>query len=513
MGISLFPQTDPGAKKGQTVTGTNGAYNVDCSAGTDFYLDLNDSYYSQLDQIEYVGGTIAGGTGRTSNYSLSINSLTGGIASAPADGDLIIAVFTSTAANGGPSTDKAYNIDGYTQISKVFVDGNRRINLFVGYKFVIGTETSINFIGGSGNIDDAFSSAAYVFRNVSSTPLDVAVVQNTSPTTAIPTFSSITPVSANSRIVVIGAGGHQAGVQTYTSSGLSSFLTNGGADDVNDATLGIGQFNWSSGAYTPTSWTSAGITAFAGNQSFASVSLALRADYNKNADITFSNIPQSHKSINVFSNALSSSFVSRRISWDSNLIELASATRLLFPGQSFFYEIVAQGGSLFLKNSISSSKVQKTDKVTGTSSWICPPDVTQIDILLCGGGGGGSSTDSVPGAGSVRQETLSVIPGVSYSITIGAGGASGSTGSAGSSSSFGSLLTVPGGAGNAGAPGGVGGYGSSSRSYGIDGYGHGGNSGSAAYIQVPNNGSGGNGASTPQNGSSGVAIIKYWTAT
>lgn len=92
-----------------------------------------------------------------------------------------------------------------------------------------------------------------------------------------------------------------------------------------------------------------------------------------------------------------------------------------------------------------------------TSSWTCPSDVTQVRALVCGGGGGGiddttGGTDqTLAGFGSVDEKVLTVVPGTTYTITIGAGGAVKNVGSStnqignsGSASSVGGLFTVAG---------------------------------------------------------------------
>jgi len=89
----------------------------------------------------------------------------------------------------------------------------------------------------------------------------------------------------------------------------------------------------------------------------------------------------------------------------------------------------------------------------GTTSWTAPTGVTQVTVKVwgAGGGGGGGGVDNAGaggggGSGGYSSSVLTVVPGTSYSITIGAGGAGGgvgsgwhnggSNGSAGNSSRF-----------------------------------------------------------------------------
>ncbi len=110
---------------------------------------------------------------------------------------------------------------------------------------------------------------------------------------------------------------------------------------------------------------------------------------------------------------------------------------------------------------------------TASGSWTCPEGVTTVYIDACGGGGGGaySSPGATGGGGgggaaAVIGASISVTPGVTYTVTIGGPGAAGTSSSvngvAGGATSFGSLLVLNGGGGGlssagAGVGGGTGG--------------------------------------------------------
>lgn len=190
--------------------------------------------------------------------------------------------------------------------------------------------------------------------------------------------------------------------------------------------------------------------------------------------------------------------------------------------------------------SLSGGRIQKTDIIKSTQSWTAPADVTSIEIILCGGGGGGgnyySGTSGLDwqgagGGGSVFYDKLSVTPGSSYTVTIGAGGAGNSVGG---TSSFGALMTAVGGSNGSGStPGAAAGLGGPGGFYDATGspynqrmsisngtpgaFGYGGGGGSASTFGVngsglPNTGSGGRGAQySGLSGGSGIAVIKYWS--
>mgnify|MGYP006404744755 CR=1 FL=1 len=61
---------------------------------------------------------------------------------------------------------------------------------------------------------------------------------------------------------------------------------------------------------------------------------------------------------------------------------------------------------------------------TGADTWTCPTDVTRAEILVVAGGGGSSGLGGGGGAGGVVHHTnYTVVPAVTYDITVGAGSA------------------------------------------------------------------------------------------
>lgn len=227
--------------------------------------------------IEFVGGATASKAGGTSgNSTIALSSgLTGGIASAVAEGDLVIAAFGtgSTANRTLAITDgsSAYTLIGAEQYSDDTFDTNLRI----AYKFMGATPDASTTFGPTGNGQDAGAMAVYVFRGVDpTTPLDVAAVQATGINTSRVVPPDITPVTAGAYPVVIGAAAHNGAVDTFTSGDLTDFMTVG-ANDTNDVTLGIGHDPaWSGGATNYATWghSQADSTSF----SWAATTIALR---------------------------------------------------------------------------------------------------------------------------------------------------------------------------------------------------------------------------------------------
>jgi hypothetical protein len=139
-----------------------------------------------------------------------------------------------------------------------------------------------------------------------------------------------------------------------------------------------------------------------------------------------------------------------------------------------------------------------TFSTPGTYSWIVPPGVTNICVEAWGGGGDGGAGGSIfgnggagGGGGAYGYDCFSVVPGASYTLTVGGSG---------QASSLGTLIVANGGTNGTNAittANGVPGTGGSSTANfnmsGEDGFGH--NSGCGAI----NPSAGGNGA----NGGSG----------
>ncbi|WP_288427373.1 phage tail protein [uncultured Pantoea sp.] len=175
---------------------------------------------------------------------------------------------------------------------------------------------------------------------------------------------------------------------------------------------------------------------------------------------------------------------------------------------------------------------------TSNGTWTCPSGVTQIYLDGCAAGGGGaySASGTTGGGGggggqAVTGQIITVSPGTTYSITIGAPGNGGTSstlnGTQGGNTTFGSLLTLTGGfgglsAGNGGAAGGTGATGgiagnlSGGISFGGAGgssnYGSGGPGGSgAAFGQIGGGfGSGGGGGGNGSGSRGGYGFVRIW---
>ncbi|MBU0690083.1 MAG: LamG domain-containing protein [Gammaproteobacteria bacterium] len=169
-----------------------------------------------------------------------------------------------------------------------------------------------------------------------------------------------------------------------------------------------------------------------------------------------------------------------------------------------------------------------TDTYTTTGTWTAPAGVTSVDVQVWGGGGGGGggegdNSDGGGGGGGgaySRTTAITVVPGTTYTVTVGAAGTAGAmngTGGTGGDSWFINTTTIL-------AKGGTGGSAPVSNAGGVAGAGgtaaagvgavkySGGNGGTGRDNNTGRGGPGGSSAGTAANGTSGPATWNTCTA-
>lgn len=223
--------------------------------------------------IQYVGGTSGSFTVETAATptTISLTSLTGGIASAPSIGDLIVVTTGLGGVNNYPiySTGKLL-LNNYANSS-----ADNLINIWAKYALLDEDLTLVRFLtDGSSSTNRHYCTTVHVYRGATGYFVPASVLTSASSlTTAIPNPPSITPTVAGSIIHVAGSAGHQRGQQNFTASYLSNFISIGGPDLQHDTTTGAGYITWTSGAYDPAAWTFSGVDAT--NYANNSASLAI----------------------------------------------------------------------------------------------------------------------------------------------------------------------------------------------------------------------------------------------
>lgn len=222
--------------------------------------------------LTYVGGTTAAITGSASTTTnVSLTSLTGGAASAPADGDLVVVYYgISSTVTRTPSITTS----GYTEAGTASGLDAYDSYLLVSYKRMTSTPDTQVTVGATGSTSDAGAVAVQVWRGVDSLlPLEQAGVGANGSNSVLCNPPAITPVTPGVIVVAGGVGAHNAGVCTFSSSDLSNFLTVGGPDSSNDATIGVGSRAWSGGAINPAAFTFSASSSL--SFSWAAVTIAL----------------------------------------------------------------------------------------------------------------------------------------------------------------------------------------------------------------------------------------------
>lgn len=232
--------------------------------------------------IEYVGGYTVGIAPSTANQTVSLTSLTGGLASQPSAGDFVIV----TLGSATPSSDLSISASGYTQIAKLYVTASDDTILYAGYKFMGTTpDTSITIPGGSTSTSASLAVAVQVWRNVdASFPYDVLPVTATGTGTVRANPPAITPSSTGAVIIAAGVGGWDATTSgpTFTSADLSNFITiNGPKPSARDemAVVGMGSKAWTSGAFDAAQFGFTITESSPGRYSWCSFAIALRPVY------------------------------------------------------------------------------------------------------------------------------------------------------------------------------------------------------------------------------------------
>ncbi|KPF74575.1 hypothetical protein IP68_12510 [Blastomonas sp. AAP25] len=228
--------------------------------------------------IEYVGGKTADvlpSTGTVTNVSLT--DLTGGLASAPANGDIVLVAYATGSTLLRPI---GVTTSGYAEIAELNAADTRDSTMSVSWKLMGSTPDSTVSLSATGNAGDCGVVAIHVWRGVdATTPFDTTATTATRTNGWAPDPPAITPVTSGAVIVAYGAGVGgvtTAAIGTMVGTGLSNFLTRAFASGgVRSVAIGGGSAAWSSGAFNPAAFTISSGTDSVSNAATA-LTLALR---------------------------------------------------------------------------------------------------------------------------------------------------------------------------------------------------------------------------------------------
>lgn len=504
MGISVIGGSGAGAEVFETLQHSSGTFTVDCSANKTVVLDVDDPYFiPSRGNLTYVGGAsnAVALSASTTSVTISINGLSGGIASAPAAGDIVIFAFAFAADQNQSSTIG----NGFTQIASLYSDGTTHDSrLTVAYKVMGSTPDGSVTITGNLFSDFSYAWAVQVWRNEDpTTPLDVSTVTATAINSSRANPPAITTVSNNSVVVAIGAGAFaNTTALNYTTTDLSNFRTSA-AQDTNSVVIGMGSALVSTpGTFDPVAF---GGSATNSAASWTAVTLAIRPALNptNTATINFSNILVEKKEITVNLSRPGSAPSAMPISWQSGIVGF-SGDASLAPGGAVIEKFFTLGNVLYANAFASPAAIKKIDYFSSSGSWTAPAGVTYVNYTLVSGGGGGG--------GNVAN---------TYATRGGASSFAGVThegGEAGTNGANGGSITADNAAANTGNGGGAGGTTSQAS----------GTSGNAGGSSIPKTlgmavtpgqsyavvvGAGGaKGQPTGGNGGSGWVTVEYWMA-
>ena len=150
--------------------------------------------------LVYVGGATA--TGTSSNYTVDLTALTGGIGSSAQAGDLVVVV---TAFQMGSDADPGVTTAGYTELVDLYANGVRDTNMSVAIKLLTSAEASVTCRGSGGSSRGA-ASAVHVWRGANETnPIDVATVTAVNTSSRVIDSPEVTPLTAGAVIISAGA--------------------------------------------------------------------------------------------------------------------------------------------------------------------------------------------------------------------------------------------------------------------------------------------------------------------
>lgn len=182
-------------------------------------------------------------SGNTKTFSLT--SLSGGLASAPSTGDIVIACVSFNDA-----TDRNITCTGYTEVADLYSNGTYDSQLGVFYKVLSSADTSVAFDLGT-NVAASF--CVHVWRYINSSPLDATSTTATFGGSTSANPPSITTTTNNAIVLAIGSAA--AVVGDYGSptapSGMINFFQ-AKTTATNSASIGIASVLQSTvGSYNP----------------------------------------------------------------------------------------------------------------------------------------------------------------------------------------------------------------------------------------------------------------------
>lgn len=229
--------------------------------------------------IQYVGGQTAAITAVSPATQTVTFSLTGGTASTPAAGDLVLVLYTASSTTDDNLSSKMLTA-GYTQVSELYSNGTAYdANMAVFRKFMgASPDASLDIVGKNFATSGGIVQIAVYSGVDTTTPLDVTPTTVTGTGTGNTNPTAITPATAGNIIVALGNAAILSS-RTYTTATtayMSGFLQDNNVGTVASSLSGIGYIPGQPAgvSYNPATWL---VSSDSPNYSWASVTIALRA--------------------------------------------------------------------------------------------------------------------------------------------------------------------------------------------------------------------------------------------
>lgn len=220
--------------------------------------------------ITYVGGASNVGTGST--ITVDLTSLTGGVASSPSEGDLVVVVW-----GHGDTTDRTMSVStsGYDTPLDLYQTETWDPNLGVASKFMGSTPDTSVVVNRTSNAAYGGAAVVHVWRGVDTTTrYDVTRTTASGQNSHLVNPPSITPTTAGAVVLACGIGTQATTGAAFT---IPSNMENGVSvksdGTTSDAAVFIASAAWTSGAFDPNAVT--GGTG-GGSAGWIGVTIALR---------------------------------------------------------------------------------------------------------------------------------------------------------------------------------------------------------------------------------------------
>jgi hypothetical protein len=221
-------------------------------------------------ELEFVGGSAASAVA-TSSPTFSLTGLSGGLASAPAVGDLVVAIVGFV--NSTNRTISSLS-EGWVKVADLYANASDDTQLGVFYKYLTEEGTTVQFALGVSVVSRC---CLHVWRGADPVaPLDATTTTATRTGNSAPEAPSITTVTNKAVVIAVGVGANHRG--TSMSLGAPTGMENFFKSD-NPTARGMPQtviasaFVETAGAFNPPAFT--GNVADSGNSACAAT-LALR---------------------------------------------------------------------------------------------------------------------------------------------------------------------------------------------------------------------------------------------